>query len=149
MTCCTHLEVRFQECGKKEVCFGDCTWKRKRSSWRRRETARSKKCAVRFSLVRKNRVFQKNYEDRCEEAVEDGFSSRESMGGQAVGIAPTEKVEPEEANGREQQARRNQFRSHFLLFIEVNRLEVEEEIPTKATLAWAERVLREDGEKSN
>ena len=114
MTCCTHLEVRFQECGKKEVCFGDCTWKRKRSSWRRRETARSKKCGCEIlTCQEKSSLSEKLHEDRCEEAVEDGFSSRESMGGQAVGIAPTEKVEPEEANGREQQARRNQFRSHF------------------------------------
>ena len=57
-----------------------------------KEKARRKKCDVRFSFARRNRVFQKQpFED--EEVAEDGLGSCESVWiGQTVGTAPTERL---------------------------------------------------------
>ena len=58
------LEERFQECSKKGVFIATSVEMlevdlRPRTQ-EMKEKARRKKCDVRFSLIRKNRVFQKN-----------------------------------------------------------------------------------------
>ena len=46
-----------------------------------KEKARRKKCEVRLTLIRKNRVFQQRHEDWCEEVAEEGFGPCESVEG--------------------------------------------------------------------
>ena len=60
------------------------------------ETARRRKCEVRFSIATRNRVLQKNFMwIGMRKAVEDGFGPYESLGREAICISATKKVEVE------------------------------------------------------
>ena len=56
-----------------------------------KEKPRTKKCDVRFSLIRNHRIFaEKLQEDWCEKVAKDGPCER--WGGEAVGVAPRERL---------------------------------------------------------
>ena len=57
-----------------------------------KEKARRKKCDVRFSVIRKNQVFQKNYmRTRVKKLLRTTLVLVRAWGGQAVGSVPTER----------------------------------------------------------
>ena len=102
---------------------------------------------MRFARMRKNRVFQKKlHEDWSEEGIENGLSPCESVGGQAVGIVPSDKAEIEEADGS---GSRQEESVSLSLFLEVKNLEVEGELSTMATLPWAEGAWLGKWERAN
>ena len=100
---------------------------------------RRKKCDVRFSLIVKNQVFQKNYmRTGVRTLLRTGLVPARSWRGQAVDIAPAERLKM-----RRQMAAEAGKESVSLSFVmEVDNLEVAEELSTMATLAWAEDALR-------
>ena len=98
------------------------------------DKARGKQCDVGFSGIGENRVFQKNY---MRKLLRMGLVLARAREGQAVGIAPTERLKLR----RQMAAAAGKKESVSLsLFMEVNILEIEEELSTMATHAWAEGV---------
>ena len=102
-----------------------------------KEKARRKKCDDRFSPIKKNR-FQKNYmRIGVRKLLRTGLVPARVWRGQAVGIAPTVSLKLR----RQLAAAAGKKESVSLsLFMEVHSLEVEEELFTMATVAWAEGV---------
>ena len=101
-----------------------------------KEKPRRKKCDVRFSLIRKHRIFQKNYRRTGVRKLLRTVLAR-AWRGEAVGIAPRERLKLR----RQMAAAAGKKESVSLSpFMEVNNLEVEEELSTVATLDWAEGV---------
>ena len=102
-----------------------------------KEKAKRKKCDVIFSLFRKNPVFQKNYmRTGVTKLLMVGLVPARGWVGQAVGIAPTQRLKL----WRRMAAAVGKKESVSLsLFLEMNSLEVEE-LSTMATLAWAQGV---------
>ena len=78
-------------------------------------------------IPRRIGFFRKLREDWCEEVVEDGFGSRESMDRSSPWHRAYQKAENEEADEQQQQERWSRLRCPF--FMEVNKLEVEENFP--------------------
>ena len=71
---------------ERGTCFGDECWDLK-------EKARRIKCDVRFSLTRKNRLFQKNYmRTGVRKLLRTGLVPARAWRGQPVGIAPTKSL---------------------------------------------------------
>ena len=104
VTSCKYLEERFQECSKKEEVLATkvetlgVDLRTRTKQLVAKEKARRRKCDVRFSLVFRNLVFQKNYMTTgCEEVVEDGFGSCESLVRTSRGHCAYRKPEVEEA----------------------------------------------------
>ena len=144
MALCGYLEETFWECNKKRIelatSVGTLGVDLKQPG--AKETA--KKCDVRFSLTRKNEVFQKNYmRIGVDKLLRMGLVSERVRGGQAVGIAHTERLKLR----RKMAAAACKKKSVSLsLFMEVNSLEVEEGLSTMATLFCAKGVCGwEDG----
>ena len=82
-----------------------------------KEKARNKKCDVRFSLIKKKQVFQKNYVSTgVRKFLTTELVLSRAWRGRAVGMAPCREadVEREEADGQQQQAR-SLCRSHSSL----------------------------------
>ena len=64
------------------------------------EKARGKQCDVGFSVIGENRVFQENYRRiGVRKLLRTGFVLARAWEGEAVGIAPSERNEGEEADG--------------------------------------------------
>ena len=100
---------------------------------------------MRFSLLKKMMVFQKNYmRTGVRKSLWTGLVAATVWRGQAVGIAPTERL-----NLREQMAAAagKKESASLSLFMDVNILEVEQELSTMGTLAWAENVWLGEVEK--
>ena len=102
-----------------------------------KEKERRNKCDVRFSLTKRNEIFQKKlHEDRSEEADEDWLGPCESVE-RTGGCCTHRKAKIKEVDGGN--SRKQESVSHSL-FLEVNDLEVEEKSSSLATQAWAEAV---------
>ena len=102
------------------------------------DKARGTQCDVGFSVIGENRVFQKNYmRTGMRKLLRTGLVLARAWEGQAVGIAPTDRLKLR----REMAAAAGKKESVPLsLFMEVNNLEIEKELSTMATLAWTEGV---------
>ena len=105
-----------------------------------KEKARRKKCNVRFSLIKKNKAFQKNYmkvEVRVKKLLRAGMMPARTWGVHAVGMAPTERLKL-----RRQMAATAGKKSmtSLSLFMEAYGLEIEEELSTLVTQYCAEGV---------
>ena len=86
-----------------------------------------RKCKVRFSLIKKNEVFQKSYmKVGVKKLLRGGMMPARTWGVHAVEMAPTEMAA---AAGK---------KSTLSLFMGAYGLEVEEELSTMATEYWAE-----------
>ena len=108
---------------------------RERSSWDQRKKQEAKvRCGV-FFCQEESRFPKELFEDWCEEVVEDGFGSCESGGRASCGYCAHRKGLKLR---RQMQARKGRCR--YLFSLKVNGLEVEEDLPTMATLFWAEGV---------
>ena len=101
-----------------------------------KEKARGTKCERRCSLVRRNRIFQKSYmRIGVGKLPRTALVPARAWSRQAVGMALTERLKLR----RQIAAAAGKKESVLLsLFREVTNLEVEEELATMATLAWAE-----------
>ena len=87
-----------------------------------KEKARRKKCKVRFSLIKKNKVFQKNYmKVGVKNLLRAGMVPARTWGVHAVEIAPTERFIIEEADWQQQRAKKNT--TSLSLFMEAFGLE--------------------------
>ena len=64
-----------------------------------KEKARRKKCKVRFSLVKKNEAFQKNYMRVGSRSCYERVWHQRERGAHAVGMAPHRLIKIEEADG--------------------------------------------------
>ena len=105
-----------------------------------KEKARRKKCDVRFSLIKKNRVFQKNYiQTGVRKLLRTGLVPPRAWRAQAVGVAPTERLK----------LRRLMADRFRYLLMEVDNLEVVEEFSTMATFFWAEGTWMGIGARAN
>ena len=112
-----------------------------------KEKARTKHVLCEIVFIRKNRVFQ----EICmrivvRNTVEDGCGCRESVVRTSRGHRACRKVEIQEAHGS---SRKKKESVSLSLFMEVNQLEVDEELSTMATLAWANGSGWENGEKNS
>ena len=96
---------------------------------RTRLKQKKKQERVRFSLLKKNKAFHKNFfEGGGEEVAEDGPGASESVGSACSG------------NGAHREVKIEKESTSLSLFMVVYGLEVEEELSTMATQAWAEGV---------
>ena len=103
-----------------------------------KEEKRRKKCKVRFSLIKKNKAFPKNYmKVGGQEVAVCGLLPARTWEVHASGVAPAERLKL-----RRQMAAAAGKKSTTSLsfFMEVYGLEVEEELSTLATQYWAEGV---------
>ena len=103
-----------------------------------KEKARRKKCNVRFSLIKKNGSFQKNYmRVGVKKLLRAGMMPARTWRAHAVGMSPTERFrlrrQMAAAAGKKSTA-------PLSLFMEAYGQEVEEELSTMATQYWAEGV---------
>ena len=99
-----------------------------------KEKARRKKCKVRFSLIKKNTAFQKNY--TMEEVKKVlGYGASKDLGSSCSGDSSHGKVKIERQMAAA--AGRKKSTTSLSLFIEAYGLEVEEELSTLATQYWA------------
>ena len=101
-----------------------------------KEKTRRKKCKMRVSILKKNKVFQKTYmKIGVEKLLRAGMVSARTWRVHAVGMAPAEKVKLRRqiaaAAGRKST-------TSLPLFMEAFALEVEEELSTLATQYWTE-----------
>ena len=107
ITSCRYLEERFQECTKKDgvvlaksvetlgVVLGSRT-----KQLGAEEKPRRKKCDVRFSFIRKNRIFPKSYmRIGVRKLLSTGLVLARAWRGQAVGIAFAERLKLRRQNG--------------------------------------------------
>ena len=102
-----------------------------------KEKARRKKCKVRFSLIKKNQVFQKSYmKVVVKKLLPAGMVPARTWGVHAVGMAPTERfiLRRQMAAGADEKST-----TSLSLFVETYGLEVEEELSTLATQYWCRR----------
>ena len=100
-----------------------------------KEKARRKKCDERFSIVRKNRIVQKNYlGTEARRLLRMGFVLARVWEGEAVDTSLPERLKLR----RQIAAAAGKNESVSLsLFVEVHNFEVEEELSTMATVFWA------------
>ena len=104
---CGYLEEQLCECSKDEgVILADSVetleddLRTKVKRLRSKEKARRRTCKVRFSLIKKNKAFQKIYmKVETKKLSRMGLVSARACGAHAVGIAPTERLKTEEADG--------------------------------------------------
>ena len=101
-----------------------------------KEQARRKKCRLRFSLTKKNKVFQKSYTKvGVNKLFWTDMVPARTWRVHAVEMAPTERLKL----GRQMAAAAGKKSTTSLsLFMEVFGLEGEEELPIMATQTWAE-----------
>ena len=122
------------------------------------EKAKRKKCKVRFSLIKKNKAFHKNYmQVVVKKLLRAGVVPARTWGVHAVGIAPTERLKLRrqmaaaagkksttslslflEAFGLEVEGALLTAATSLSLFMEAFGLEAEEELSTMATQTWTE-----------
>ena len=103
-----------------------------------KEKARRKKCKVRFTIIKKNKAFQKNYTKVCvKNLLRAGMMPAKTWGAHAVGMSPTVRLK-----SRRQMAAAAGKKSttSLSLFMEAYGIEVEEQLSTVATQYWAEGV---------
>ena len=100
-----------------------------------KEKARRKTCDLKLSFAIGNRVFQKNcVRIGARKLLRLGVVLARVWRGQAVGVAPTDKLQLR----RQMAAAASKRESVSLsLFLEADDSEVEEELSTMATLYWA------------
>ena len=93
-----------------------------------KEKAKRKKCNVRFSLIKKNKAFQKSYmKVGVKKLLRTGMMPARPWEVHAVEMSPTERLQLTAAAGKKS--------TTFLsLFMAAYGLEVEEELSTMATL---------------
>ena len=95
-----------------------------------KEKARRKTCKVRFSLIKKNKAFQKIYmKVETKKLSRMGLVPARACGAHAVGIAPTERLKLR----RQMAAAAGKKGASLSLFLETYGLEVEQELSTMAT----------------
>ena len=117
---CKYLELKFQKCSKKKEVALETNVENLgvdlRMSTKQlgaKEKPRRKKCDVRFSLIRKHRIFQKNYRRTgVRQFAEDGLGPCESVERRSSWRCANGKAQVEGTTGGQQQARRNRRRSH-------------------------------------
>ena len=103
-----------------------------------KEKARRKKCKVRFSLITKNRAFQKNYmKVGVKKLLRAGMMPARTWRVHAVGMAPTERFKLRRQMAA---AAGKKSTTSLSLFMEAYGLEAEEELSTMTTQYWAEGV---------
>ena len=106
------------------------------------EQARRKKCKVRFSIIKKNEAFEKNYmKVGVKKLLRAGMVPARTWRVHAAGMPPTERLKLRRQMAA---AAGKKSTTSLSLFMEACGPEVEEELPTLATQYWAERGL--DGE---
>ena len=138
---CGYLEERLRECSREGVTMADgvetlgVDLRTRVKRLGTKEKARRKKCSARFSLIRKNKAFQK-ISMKVEEVAQNGSGTSASVESASSGNCPTERLKlrrqmSEAAAGKEES-------TSFSLFMEVFGLGVEEELSIMATQAWAE-----------
>ena len=99
-----------------------------------KEKARKKKCKVRFSLIKKNNSFQKNYmKVEVKKLLRVGMMPARAWGVHAVEMAPTERLKLRRQMAAEAGKKST---TSLSLFMEAYGLEVEEELSTMATGRW-------------
>ena len=103
-----------------------------------KEQARRKKCRLRFSIITKNKAFQKNYmKVGVSKLLRAGMVPARIWRVHAAGLAPTERLKLR----RQMAAAAGKKNTTSLsLFMEAYGLEVEEDLSTLATQNWAEGV---------
>ena len=103
-----------------------------------KEKARRKKCRFRFSLIKKNKAFQKSYmKVGVKKLLRAVMMPARTWGVHASGIVPTERLKLRRQMAAA--AGKNSTTS-LSLFMDVYDLEVEEELSTLAAQYWAEGV---------
>ena len=101
-----------------------------------KEKARRKKCKVRFSLIKKNKVFQKNYmKVGVKKLSRAGMVPARTWRVHAVEMAPTERLKLRRQMAA---AAGKQSTTSLSLFMETSGFEVEQELFTVATQTWVE-----------
>ena len=99
-----------------------------------KEKARRKKCKRRFSLIKKNKAFQKNYmKVGVKKLLPAGMMPARTW----VGMASTERLKLRRQMAA---AAGEKSTTSLSLFMEAYGLEEEEELSTRATQYWAEGV---------
>ena len=103
-----------------------------------KENGRRRKCKVRFSIIKKNKAFQKNYMIvGAKKLLRAGMLPARTWRAHAVGMSPTERFKL----GRQMAAAAGtESTTSLSLFMETHGLEVEDEIFTMATQYWVEGV---------
>ena len=140
---CGFLEDELRKCSKEEgvtmadsVETLDVDLRTRVKSLGAKEKARRKKCKARFSLIKKNKAFQKNYmKVAVKKLSRAGTVPARTWRVHAVGMAPTERL-----NLRRQMAAAAGKKSatSMSLFMEASCLEEEEDLWTLAIQYWAE-----------
>ena len=103
-----------------------------------KENARRKKCSVRFSIMKKNEAFRKNYmKVGVKKLSRAGMMPARTWGAHAVGMSPTERLK---LRRQVAAAAGKKSTTSLSLFMETYGLEVEEELSTMAIQYWAEGV---------
>ena len=93
---------------------------------------------MRFSIIKKNKSFQKSYiKVGVKKVLRAGMMSARTWGAHAVGMSPTERLKLRRQMAA---AAGKKSTTSLSLFMEVYGLEVEDEISTIATQFWAEGV---------
>ena len=103
-----------------------------------KEKARRKKCKVEFSIIKKNKAFQKNYTKvGVKNLLRAGMMPARTWGAHAVGMSPTVRLKLRRQMAA---AAGKKSATSLSLFMEAYGIEVEEELSTMATQYWAEGV---------
>ena len=95
---CGFLESELSQFSSEGVTLGDSVgnaWRleNKSKKFRCKEKARRKTCKVRFSLIKKNKAFQKNYmKVGAKKLLRAGMMPARTWRVHAVGMAPTERL---------------------------------------------------------
>ena len=143
---CGFLEDQLRQCSKEEgvtladsveMLLGvDLRPRVKRSG--AKEKARRKKCKVRFSLIRKNKAFQKSYmKVVIKKLLRTGMVPGRAWRARALEMAPTERLKLRKQMAA---AAGKKSTTSLSLFMEAYGLAAEEELATMATQNWAEGV---------
>ena len=101
---CGFLENELRQCSKEEgICSVETLGVDLRTRVKKlgaKEEARRRKCKVRFSIIKKNKAFQKNYmKVGVKKLLRAGMVPARTWRVHAVGIAPTERLKIEETGG--------------------------------------------------
>ena len=103
-----------------------------------KEKARRRKCKVRFSIIKKNKAFQKNCLKVGDKKLQRaGMMPAMTWRAHAVGMSPTERLKLRRQMAA---AAGKKSTTSLSLFMEAHGLDVEDEISTMATQYWAEGV---------
>ena len=103
-----------------------------------KEKARRRKCKVRFSIIKKNKAFQKNQmKVGVKKLLRAGMMPARTWGAHAVGMSPTERLKLRRQMAA---AAGKKSTTSLSLFMEAHGLEVKDEISTMATQYRAEGV---------